>query len=61
VKSRPRGNLIEETIRDSMIERILVSAAARTPPQVAMTTAYPSIVGAEVLVGAPILVATRVA
>ena len=54
-------DLIENTVRDAMTERILTDSAARIPLRVTTTTEYPRLRGAAALIAAPTFAAPRVA
>jgi N-acetylglucosamine repressor len=54
-------DLIENTVREALGERVLTEAAARTPLRVASTHEYPRLRGAAALIAAPTFAAPRVA
>ncbi len=54
-------DLIGQTVRESMAERALTDAAARTPLQVSSELQYPRLRGAAALVAAPTFAAPQVA
>jgi len=54
-------DLIEDTVRAAMAERILTDAAARTPLKVTSTQEHPRLRGAAALIAAPTFAAPRVA
>ncbi|MDX6530723.1 MAG: hypothetical protein QOH41_3013 [Blastocatellia bacterium] len=54
-------NLIEDTVREAIAERVLTEAANRTPIRVTSTQEYPRLRGAAALIAAPTFAAPRVA
>jgi predicted NBD/HSP70 family sugar kinase len=54
-------DLIENTVREALTERVLTEAAARTQLRVAATHEYPRLRGAAALIAAPTFAAPRVA
>ena len=54
-------DLIEETVRAALAERVLTEAAARTPLRVTSTQEHPRLRGAAALIAAPTFAAPRVA
>jgi len=54
-------DLIEQTVRESLAERALTDAAARTPLRVSSDLQYPRLRGAAALIAAPTFAAPQVA
>jgi len=54
-------DLIEDTVRHEIAERVLTEAATRTPLRVTSTQEYPRLRGAAALIAAPTFAAPRVA
>jgi predicted NBD/HSP70 family sugar kinase len=54
-------DLIEDTVRAAIAERVLIESATRTPLRVTSTQEYPRLRGAAALIAAPTFAAPRVA
>jgi predicted NBD/HSP70 family sugar kinase len=54
-------DLIEDTVREAISERVLTEAATQTPLRVTSTQEYPRLRGAAALIAAPTFAAPRVA